>query len=348
MPGVPPDLKSRLHTVLLRCGPFASEGALRAAFADARIYPWRDELPYAGSPADYARRVVEYLCDRADAQNRNVLVLFLHVLAEQCDPKDACHHDLAGLAGELACVLAPPAADPPPPASPAARAGNPFCDRGCIGDPARFFDRVQILRELRQALAAGNSISLVGEPEIGKSSLFYTLYATAGEWLPGKRVHYVDLQAVLDEDDFCAEALEGLGCAPGDLRALKNALRRESLVLLLDEVEKLTRPAFTQDLHDLLRALAQRDTLTLAVSSHRPLAEIFPPSGATSPLHNIFTEKRLGPLAAEDARRFLQERLRATGIAFTADEIAQLVAASGGHPARLQRLAYDLFERYRG
>jgi len=224
---------------------------------------------------------------------------------------------------------------------------NPFCDRGRINDPARLFDRRRILRELRDMLAHGNSISLVGPPQIGKSSLLYALYRTGPEWFPQGTVHYVDLQGVLDEEDFCEEVLRGMGREPGGLRALKKALRKERLVLLLDEVEKLTRPAFTKDLHDLLRSLAQEETLTLAVASHRPLEEIFPPSSDTSPFHNIFARKRLGPFTSQDARAFLRHRLRGTGVVFAPEEIERLVMESSGHPARLQELAYDLFEAKR-
>jgi hypothetical protein len=225
---------------------------------------------------------------------------------------------------------------------------NPFCDRGRINDPARLFDRERILRELRDLLAGSNSVSLVGEPQIGKSSVLYALYRTAHEWFPDGVVLYVDLQGVLSTEDFCAEVLEGLGEPPGDLRALKRALRRKRLVLLLDEVEKLTRPAFTADLHDLLRALAQEPTLALAVASHRRLVEVFPPSSDTSPFHNIFVEKHLGPFTPEQARAFIFDRLQGTGVRFTPHEVERLVVESGGHPARLQEMAYALFEAKRG
>ncbi|WP_448592979.1 trypsin-like peptidase domain-containing protein [Thermoflexus hugenholtzii] len=236
----------------------------------------------------------------------------------------------------------PPALRTPHPAP------NPFCDRGRINDPARFFDRERILRELRDLLAHGTSVSLVGEPQIGKSSVLYALYRTGREWFRDGVVHYVDLQGVLSPEDFCAEVLEGLGEPPGDLPALKRALRRKRLVLLLDEVEKLARPAFTADLHDLLRALAQERTLTLAVASHRRLVDVFPPSSDTSPFHNIFVEKRLGPFTPEQARAFIFHRLQGTGVRFTPQEVEQLVVESGGHPARLQERAYALFEAKRG
>jgi hypothetical protein len=224
---------------------------------------------------------------------------------------------------------------------------NPFCDRGRINDPTHFFNRQRLLRELRQMLAAGNSISLVGGTEIGKSSLLYRLHQGRAEWSPEATVHYLDLQGVLDEEDFCADVLERLGRKPGGLRALKRALRRKRVVLLLDEVEKLADPAFSDCLHDLLRALAQEPTLTLAVASQRRLVDVFPPRSDTSPFHNIFSEKRLGPFTPDDARAFLAGRLKGTGVAFAAQEVERLVAESGGHPARLQRLACALFEQKR-
>ena len=236
----------------------------------------------------------------------------------------------------------------PGPAAPLPNVLNPFLDRGCINDPTHFFDRRRILRELRQMLAAGNSISLVGGQEIGKSSLLVHLYQTRAEWLPDITVIYLDLQGMVNEKDFCAEVLEGLGQEPeGGLRRFKRVLRRSRTLLLLDEVEKLTDPAFSSRLHDLLRALAQKPSLTLAVASHSPLVEVFPPTSSTSPFHNIFTEKRLGPFDPSDARAFLEQRLATTGVTFTPEEQQQLVIASGGHPAHLQRRAYDLFEQKR-
>jgi hypothetical protein len=235
----------------------------------------------------------------------------------------------------------------PPAGAPEGSLDNPFCDRGRINDPACLFDRQRIVRELRQMLAAGNSVSLVGEPEIGKSTVLYCLHKTRSEWLPEAHVLYLDLQGVVDEEDFCAEVLERLGREAGDLRALKRALRGENVVLLLDEVEKLADPTLNR-LHDLLRALAQEPTLTLAVASHCPLVEVFPPTAPTSPFHNIFTEKRLGPFTSKDARAFLAHRLQGTGVTFAPAEIERLVVESGCHPARLQRLAHALFEQEKG
>jgi hypothetical protein len=232
-------------------------------------------------------------------------------------------------------------ADDPPPVI---QTPNPFCDRGRISDPARFFNRRRLVRELQQILSAGNSVSLVGERQIGKSSLIYYLFATRKAWLPESTVLYLDMQGVLDEADFCAEVLEGLCESPGDLRTLKRTLRRRQVVLLLDEVEKLRNPDFSPRLHDLLRAFAQEPGLKLAVTSLRPLKEIFPPAESESPFHNIFTERRVGPFAPQEARDLLQARLIGSDAVFTEAEIFDIVASSGGHPARLQELACALFD----
>ncbi len=46
---------------------------------------------------------------------------------------------------------------------------NPFGDAGRITDPARFFDREELLRQVFEELGKGNSISLVGDSQSGKS-----------------------------------------------------------------------------------------------------------------------------------------------------------------------------------
>lgn len=223
---------------------------------------------------------------------------------------------------------------------PTAYPANPFSDRGRINDPARFFGRHRILRDVQQALRAGNCISVVGDSQIGKSSLLYYLYTTRDQWYTGRRLVYLDLQSVSSEKDFCSEFLSLLGQKGKDLRAVRRALRNESVTLFLDEVEKLAQSDFTIHLRDLLRALAQEGNLLLLVASQRPLTIVFPPTGDTSPFHNLFMQQTLAGFSPQEARGFLAQRLSGTGVTFADMEVAELIAASGRHPARLQELAY--------
>lgn len=223
---------------------------------------------------------------------------------------------------------------------------NPFYITGRINDPALFFGRERLVREIRDELSKRNSVSLVGTSQIGKSSLLYFLYATRAAWLPATAVEYLDLQRVLDEADFCETLLKKLGAEGHTLRQVKQTLETREVILLLDEVERIAEPDFSTRLHDLLRSLAQEPSFAMCLVTQRPLEEVFPPrlAGGVSPFHNVFTRKTLGPFTEAECRRFLTNRLAVTNITFTAREIERLLRDSQCHPAELQRLAKALFD----
>lgn len=237
-------------------------------------------------------------------------------------------------------------------ASPAAEmtAGpeQPFFTGGRINHPSQFFNREQLLRELRAELNKHNSISLVGPSQIGKSSLLYFLYLTQADWSPDTWVEYIDLQRIVDESDFCETVLARLGLEGTSLRQLKRALEEQPMILLLDEVERIVEPDFSPHLHNLLRSLAQEPTFAMCVATQRPLVEVFLPStpGGVSPFHNIFTTKLVPPFTPAEARAFLNERLASAGVRFSGAEIEHLLQESQGHPARLQKLAKELYEKH--
>jgi len=227
---------------------------------------------------------------------------------------------------------------------------NPFYTSGRINDPRGFFGRAQLVREMRAELKKRSSVSLVGESQMGKSSLLHYLYATRAEWLPEVTLEYIDLQRVLDEGDFCETVLDKLGAEGNTLRQLKKVLESREVILLFDEVERIAEQDFSPRLHDLLRSLAQEQNFAMALVTQRPLEEVFPARtpGGVSPFHNIFTRKTLGPFTEAEARAFLASRLEGASVAFTPPEVEHLLAESaivgGCHPAKLQRLAKALFE----
>jgi hypothetical protein len=117
------------------------------------------------------------------------------------------------------------------------------------------------------------------------------------------------------------------------------------VVLLLDEVEQLADKDFSTKLHGLLRALAQDQNFALCVTTQHHLEKVFPPSSLTSPFHNIFSHKTIGPFTETEARHFLTARLQDVSVMFTELEIANLIEQSQCHPARLQKLAKALFDK---
>ncbi len=231
-------------------------------------------------------------------------------------------------------------------AQPSGPTVNPFFISGRINDPDLFFGRNQIICEIRSELRKRCNVSLVGESQIGKSSLLYYLYATRDDWLPEVTIEYVDLQGVLDEADFCETVLDRLGKSGDTLRDLKRALQTSEVILLLDEVERIAEPDFNPRLHDLLRSLAQERHFAMCLATQRPLVEVFPARtpGGVSPFHNIFTIKTLGPFTETEARAFLATHLASTGMTFTEREIERLLTDSQCHPAKLQQMAKVLFK----
>jgi hypothetical protein len=223
---------------------------------------------------------------------------------------------------------------------------NPFYTSGRINDPSLFVGRQWIVREICAELKKGCSVSLVGDSQVGKSSLLSYLYQTSADWLPEGTIEFIDLQSVLDEADFCETILSRLGEEGDTLRALKRTLAGRELILLLDEVERLAEDDFNPRLHDLLRSLAQEPHFAMCLATERPLVEVFPAHtpGGVSPFHNIFTVKILGPFTEAEARGCIADCLANTGATFTEREIDRLLIESDGHPAKLQARSRALFE----
>jgi hypothetical protein len=230
-------------------------------------------------------------------------------------------------------------------------APNPFGDLGRITDPARFYDREELLRQAFEELNKGVNLSLVGEPQIGKSSLLSMICRQGTQRLtpPPDRCAYLTLEWVEDEDEFYAALCDALGLdTPCRGYRLTRALRGKRFLLCIDEIEKMAWKGFTVRVRSQLRGLADglAAPLKLAIASRSPLARLFPDSPELdSPLAGICRQLDVGPFSSGVARAFLDDRLEGTGAAFSEDEIARLLDESGSYPARLQRAASELYAR---
>ncbi len=228
---------------------------------------------------------------------------------------------------------------------------NPFGYTGRIEDPALFFDRERLLDKIFDRLSKGVSISLVGEAQVGKSSILAMVVKPLGPerlHLPPETFSYLSLEWVENEEEFY-EALGDALKLGAPLRGYKltRALRGRRHILALDEMEKMAWEGFTKQVRGQLRGLADGPSapLTLIVASRSPLGQIFPDAPELdSPLAGLCQPLEVGPFPPPVARAFLSERLRGTGVVFTAEEIERLVAESGGHPGRLQHLAAEMYD----
>ena len=248
----------------------------------------------------------------------------------------------------------------PSPPPPVPNDNNPFIPQhGKIDDPRFLFGREREIRWVFQTLNSGSSVAIIGERAIGKSSLLQAIYQQAPNQLHSPRQPiYLNLQNVRDEDDFYGAlcSLVSIETAKGFL--LQRALESHRLLLLLDEVEKMTWDGFTNQVRGQLRGLADGNNapLRLVVAACTSLDTLFPDSqdkNMTSPFKGICIEENLKQWDEKISREFIVSRLQAdwlTPVAqpvnFTEEEIAGLIAESGGYPQKLMQLCYKTYDRY--
>lgn len=228
---------------------------------------------------------------------------------------------------------------------------KPFGEAGRITDPERFFNRQFLLDQIFEVLEQGGNVSLVGDPQMGKSSILSMICALGPQRLrqPYDTFAYMNLQLVDNEDDFYELLCEQLDIETCRGFKLSRALRGRYHILCLDEIEKMSWDGFTREARSQLRGLADGagSPLKLVIASHSPLSQIFPDApGLDSPLANICIQFDVHPFSSDESREFIETRLKGTGVTFTEEQIALLLADSKGNPARLQRAAASLYRGY--
>ncbi len=223
---------------------------------------------------------------------------------------------------------------------------NPFYERGTIKTRDGFFGRRTELARTFDQLRVMQSVSVVGERRIGKSSFLYHLALTGAERLgKGYTCRYLDMQGVTSGREFFEQAVEQLGGSGDTHRDLARAIAGKKVVLCLDEFENTADSAdFGADFFNVLRSLAQTGKLALVVATQTPLPELSHRSTVrTSPFYNIFVPLPLESFTEDEAREMLAALSARGGRPFDNDEIEWAIKVAGTHPWRLQVLACHLF-----
>jgi len=254
---------------------------------------------------------------------------------------------------------------------------NPFFHRGPIRDPDYFYGRQQELGQVMSLLGNQQSISLVAQRRMGKTSfLFHIAHPRvfSGYGLsPDEHLFvYVDCGGLgyLDQPGLYHVFLEEMGEALADrglstgaaetpdedgsltYRAFERALRglaRQGWkpIFLLDEFEQMSRnPHLDPDFFSGLRALAARYPLAYVVASKQSLLELTYADASTlsSPFFNIFASVRLGLFAEQEARELLGGLAGRGGAAFAPPALDFILDLAGPHPLFLQIAGFYAFE----
>ncbi|MEM9215244.1 MAG: TIR domain-containing protein [Cyanobacteria bacterium P01_F01_bin.150] len=230
---------------------------------------------------------------------------------------------------------------------------NPFGHRGRIRDSQQFFGRKLLLKRIFDDLRRGSSLSLVGENQIGKSSILEMIVQWGPKelnWAPEQFV-LLNLQRLRNEGDF----FEALWCQL-DIDPtltgwrLDQALEEQKFVVCIDEIGRMVdNPKFTADARDLLKGFADGADapLTLVIASSQPLAVLFNDDpNRSSPLAGLCgAPLPVEPFSQKDTEAFLKTLLKGNAVQFTEEEGAELYRLSQGHPAKLQAAAAQLYDQ---
>ncbi len=246
--------------------------------------------------------------------------------------------------------------------------GNPFFQRGPIRDPRFFWNRDEEMRQARDLLARGQSVSIVGPRRIGKSSLLLQLgngihrnlvdahwiYFNCEAWstAPPSTLYGLLAQAIAAD----GVTLPGITHTPTmqlEYRVFREALLSatpppDCLILLLDEFESLAmNPHLGADFFSGLRALATSGRVIFVTASTRSLGWLTfaEPSALSSPFFNIFAQINLHPFAVADAAAMLRHFSQQAAAAFAESTVGFILELAGPHPFFLQIAAYIAFEQ---
>jgi len=254
---------------------------------------------------------------------------------------------------------------------------NPFTFGNPIRDSARFYGRVEDIRQIVNRLrsSAHESTSVVGERRIGKTSLLKHLDNTDVSTGLGLSpddycMVYIDFQGLTDitPQRFWGRVLRKMErsiCLPDlvpeiqqvrkqdnfdlfDLEDLFEVIADEGLttVLLMDEFEYVTQnPNFGSDFFGGLRALAIHQNLPLVTATRRELVDLCHSEELKgSPFFNIFANVVLRPFGREEVLEMMGGYLTDPEPTFSPREKELVIGLGGGYPFFTQMAGHYLFE----
>jgi hypothetical protein len=190
-------------------------------------------------------------------------------------------------------------------------------------------------------MLSGGSVALQGEAKIGKSSLLRQLMRT---W-SGTVIGPLDCQELSNRADFYACLAEALGLKDADWQAIRRALRTQTSLLLLDELD--VGPSLGLTYEDLARfrgVCNNHPGLKIVAVSRTPLKFVFPDPGHGSEAYNFLMPRTLEPMLETEARQLLAHSWAPNAPCFDPATLDELFRLAGGHPFKLQRVAFHRYE----
>lgn len=244
---------------------------------------------------------------------------------------------------------------------------NPYLNRVAIRDVNQFYGRRKEIARIFSRIGASRpqSVSIVGERRIGKSSLLNYIYSSEiRSQLLDSSSNYIFVFMDLQEkrygsiENFFADLLSKISEACSDIATPSQTdfdsarkifadlnRRRQKLIILFDEFDVITaNKVFSLDFFSFLRSAANNYDVAYITSSARELQVLCHTDQiADSPFFNIFTNIYLRPFSLEEATLLVREPSNNAGIALE-PYLKEILSLSGYFPFFLQMACSNYFD----
>ena len=232
-----------------------------------------------------------------------------------------------------------------------------------------FFGRTNVLTKIYSRIGADRpqSISVVGEPKIGKSSLLWylALEETRRAWLknPDDYIYFympIRLERNLSFKNFYISLCNGISQKTKVITEIREAepsydlfksiienlnQKDKKIILFFDDFHLITQnETFPLEFFSFLRSLANNFNLAFVTSSFMDLQKLCVSKDIEeSPFFNIFTNVTLKPFEQDEAIQLIEEPFHRAGLSVNSER--KLILNMAGHfPFMLQAACSILFD----
>jgi len=245
---------------------------------------------------------------------------------------------------------------------------NPYLNRVMIKNPLEFIGRTREIRKIYSRIDASHpqSVSVVGERRIGKSSLLNFIYHKDNRkkfmTTNDQAIFvYLDFQRITDfsipkfiqfifgiiEIETGRDIAEGRDLSLDSLREVVNTIHNDNMriIFLMDEFEVITRNVhFDVEFFSFLRSLANGYRVSYVTSSCDELQHLCHNQDISdSPFFNIFSNLPLRPYPANEAEELVSLPSTEEGLSL-ANFSEEIIRIAGRFPFFLQICCSVVFE----
>lgn len=237
---------------------------------------------------------------------------------------------------------------------------NPYTNRAAISEQCEFYGREDTLRDVYTRIRGGQSVSLIGERRVGKSSILNAIGFLRDDFgIDDLDFVFMDMQSIAGcpEDAFLRRLLDLISretkIEPGEptresMERIATELRSRNrgLIVAIDEFDVLFQSnRISAEFLVFLRSWTVRHKFPMVVAFRDgSLDRIVENEKAGSPFLNVFGTLYIGPMLEEEAKELIRHPASVYSVFFDEEDVAAILELAGFLPLYIQIACYHLFE----